>query len=135
MRLCRALSDVLAQQPQDTLLLVPDSVARRLPPLAAGRLHVLELPHVIQADFDALLWRSTLNIVRGEDSLVRAIWAGAPMIWQPYLQQDKPIWISWMHGWTPPLCRVPYAPCTMPGASQIARVPPRCWQRNCKPLR
>lgn len=85
----RALSDALAQQPQDTLLLVPDSVARRLPPLAAGRLQVQEIPHVRQADFDALLWRSTLNIVRGEDSLVRAIWAGAPMIWQPYIQDDK----------------------------------------------
>src|SRR5690606_4405086 len=62
-----ALPDALAQQGPETLLLVPDSVARRLPPLAAGRLRVQEIPHVDQADFDALLWRSDLNIVRGED--------------------------------------------------------------------
>lgn len=83
-----ALPDALAQQGPETLLLVPDSVTRRLPPLAAGRLRVQEIPHVDQADFDALLWRSDLNIVRGEDSLVRAVWAGAPMIWQPYVQDE-----------------------------------------------
>src|SRR5690606_26012546 len=43
---------------------------------------------VDQDTFDELLWSADINIVRGEDSLVRAIWAGRPMIWQPYVQEE-----------------------------------------------
>jgi uncharacterized repeat protein (TIGR03837 family) len=39
-----------------------------------------------QARFDALLWSSDLNFVRGEDSLVRAMWAARPFVWQLYPQ-------------------------------------------------
>jgi uncharacterized repeat protein (TIGR03837 family) len=46
------------------------------------------LPHVPQPDFDHLLWACDLNFVRGEDSLVRALWAGAPFVWQIYPQDD-----------------------------------------------
>lgn len=42
-----------------------------------------------QTDYDKLLWSCDLNLVRGEDSWVRAIWAGKPMIWQIYPQQDQ----------------------------------------------
>ncbi|MDE2296932.1 MAG: elongation factor P maturation arginine rhamnosyltransferase EarP, partial [Burkholderiales bacterium] len=35
-----------------------------------------------------LLWASDLNFVRGEDSFVRAQWAGKPFVWQIYLQHD-----------------------------------------------
>ena len=48
----------------------------------------MPLPALSQADFDRLLWSCDLNLVRGEDSLVRAIWAGAPFVWQAYVQQD-----------------------------------------------
>ena len=41
-----------------------------------------------RADFDRLLWSSDLSVVRGEDSLVRALWAGAPFVWQLYPQHD-----------------------------------------------
>ena len=41
-----------------------------------------------KTDFDRLLWSSDFNLVRGEDSLVRAIWAGAPFVWQLYVQDD-----------------------------------------------
>ena len=41
-----------------------------------------------QAGYDALLRASALNFVRGEDSLVRAIWAGRPFVWQIYPQHD-----------------------------------------------
>jgi uncharacterized repeat protein (TIGR03837 family) len=41
-----------------------------------------------QAQYDALLRRCDLNFVRGEDSLVRAIWAGRAFIWQIYPQAD-----------------------------------------------
>ena len=41
-----------------------------------------------QHDFDHLLWACDLNFVRGEDSLVRALWAGQPLVWQLYPQSD-----------------------------------------------
>lgn len=46
------------------------------------------LPALTQYDFDHLLWSCDLNFVRGEDSLVRALWAGKPFVWQIYLQHD-----------------------------------------------
>jgi len=46
------------------------------------------LPALTQRDFDHLLWACDLNFVRGEDSLVRALWAGKPFVWQIYLQHD-----------------------------------------------
>jgi uncharacterized repeat protein (TIGR03837 family) len=49
---------------------------------------VQSLPYLAQADFDRLLWACDLNFVRGEDSLVRALWAGRPFIWQIYPQDD-----------------------------------------------
>ena len=51
------------------------------------RLH--PLPWLDQPDFDRLLWSSDLNFVRGEDSLVRALWAGAPFVWMAYPQHDE----------------------------------------------
>lgn len=42
-----------------------------------------------QARFDEMLWACDLNLVRGEDSLVRALWAGQPMVWQIYPQHDN----------------------------------------------
>jgi uncharacterized repeat protein (TIGR03837 family) len=49
-------------------------------------LHVL--PFLSQADYDKLLASCDINFVRGEDSWIRAIWAGKPFIWQPYLQAE-----------------------------------------------
>jgi uncharacterized repeat protein (TIGR03837 family) len=46
------------------------------------------LPLLSQTEFDHLLWACDLNFVRGEDSLVRALWAGRPMVWQIYPQDD-----------------------------------------------
>ena len=54
--------------------------------LDASRLH--SLPTVPQAAFDAMLWACDLNFVRGEDSLVRALWAGQALVWQIYPQHD-----------------------------------------------
>lgn len=53
-----------------------------------GALSFVYLPTLTQADFDHLLWSCDLNFVRGEDSLVRAIWAGQPFVWQIYPQDD-----------------------------------------------
>ena len=46
------------------------------------------LPYLTQDDFDHLLWACDLNFVRGEDSLVRALWAGKPCVWDIYPQSD-----------------------------------------------
>ncbi len=51
-------------------------------------LSISYLPQLTQADFDHLLWACDLNFVRGEDSVVRAIWAGKPFVWQIYPQDD-----------------------------------------------
>jgi uncharacterized repeat protein (TIGR03837 family) len=51
-------------------------------------LHVHILPFLSQADYDVLLRDCDLNFVRGEDSWIRAIWAGNPFIWQPYMQAE-----------------------------------------------
>jgi uncharacterized repeat protein (TIGR03837 family) len=53
-----------------------------------GLLSISWLPLLSQPDFDHLLWACDLNFVRGEDSLVRALWAGKPLVWQIYPQHD-----------------------------------------------
>jgi uncharacterized repeat protein (TIGR03837 family) len=53
-----------------------------------GNLQVEYLPTLSQTQFDAMLGRCDLNLVRGEDSLVQALWAGKPFIWQAYPQSD-----------------------------------------------
>ena len=55
---------------------------------SASRLSITWLPLLSQPDFDHLLWACDLNFVRGEDSLVRALWAGKPLVWQIYPQHD-----------------------------------------------
>jgi uncharacterized repeat protein (TIGR03837 family) len=45
-------------------------------------------PWVPQSTYDRLLWSCELNIVRGEDSFVRAQWAGRPFLWHVYRQHD-----------------------------------------------
>jgi uncharacterized repeat protein (TIGR03837 family) len=51
-------------------------------------LSISYIPQLSQYDFDHLLWACDLNFVRGEDSLVRALWAGKPLVWQIYPQDD-----------------------------------------------
>ncbi len=53
-----------------------------------GQLSISYLPLLSQTDFDHLLWACDINFVRGEDSIVRAIWAGKPFVWQIYPQDD-----------------------------------------------
>jgi hypothetical protein len=54
-----------------------------------GNLQVRVLPFVEQERYDELLWACDVNFVRGEDSFVRAQWAGRPFVWQIYPQQDE----------------------------------------------
>ena len=53
-----------------------------------GRLRVHVLSFVEQEEYDKLLWACDCNFVRGEDSCVRAQWAGKPFIWHIYPQHD-----------------------------------------------
>lgn len=53
-----------------------------------GALEVIVLPFSDQDAYDRLLWSCDLNFVRGEDSFVRAQWAGRPLVWQIYAQND-----------------------------------------------
>ena len=54
-----------------------------------GALTVRVLPFVAQPDYDKLLWACDLNFVRGEDSFVRAQWAGKPFVWHIYPQDEN----------------------------------------------
>ena len=53
-----------------------------------GQLSISYLPLLTQENYDHLLWACDFNCVRGEDSLVRALWAGKPLVWQIYPQDD-----------------------------------------------
>lgn len=87
-----ALLDRLATAP--TLLAATagpaaDQVRRELgPALCRGALRAIVMPWLTQQDYDALLCACDLNFVRGEDSFVRAQWAGKPFVWQIYRQHD-----------------------------------------------
>ena len=52
------------------------------------QLSISYLPHLPQTGYDELLWACDWNFVRGEDSLVRALWAGRPFVWQIYPQPE-----------------------------------------------
>ena len=87
-----ALLEHLAQHP--TLLLATTGHAARQARHLLGAsmrrrgLRAVLMPPMSQTDYDHLLWASDLNFVRGEDSFVRAQWAGRPFVWQIYPQAD-----------------------------------------------
>lgn len=54
-----------------------------------GALTLRVLPFVAQPDYDKILWACDVNFVRGEDSFVRAQWAGRPFIWHIYPQDEN----------------------------------------------
>lgn len=84
----------LAEGPRPSALLVTagraESAVRALlaQGLPTGALAIHWLPLMPQREFDHLLWSCDLNLVRGEDSLVRALWAGRPAVWNIYPQRD-----------------------------------------------
>ena len=69
--------------------------AASLAPGAVLRLDSLEVrifPFVAQELYDRLLWACDFNLVRGEDSFVRAQWAARPLLWQIYPQEAGAHW-------------------------------------------
>ena len=100
-----ALLDAWADGCAPVVCLVPEGVATgaldawtggNVPhpghPFRRGRLSVHAIPFVAQDDYDRLLWLSTVNFVRGEDSFVRAQWAARPFAWHIYPQDDGAQW-------------------------------------------
>jgi uncharacterized repeat protein (TIGR03837 family) len=57
--------------------------------LHSGNLTIKLLPMTDQAGYDRLLWSCDLNLVRGEDSFVRAQWAARPFLWHIYPQEEQ----------------------------------------------
>jgi uncharacterized repeat protein (TIGR03837 family) len=100
-----ALLDAWADGDERIVCVVPEGVAtgaldawssgnvpHRDHPLHRGRLSLYSIPFVPQDDFDRLLWSSSINLVRGEDSFVRAQWAARPCVWHIYPQLDGAHW-------------------------------------------
>lgn len=95
------LFDAWSQGERALTCLVPEGVARDSvaaflggPALAGasatrGQLTVRVIPFMPQDDYDKLLWSCALNFVRGEDSWVRAQWAGRPFVWHIYPQDEN----------------------------------------------
>lgn len=85
------LLEALCADSRASILLIPEGVA---PELVTGRMGPLQqvyierIPFVSQPEYDQLLWMADLNFVRGEDSVVRALWAGKPLVWQIYPQTE-----------------------------------------------
>jgi len=96
-----ALFDTWEHAEHATVCLVPEGVAPEAiaaflgaPAVAGamrrrGSLSVRVLPFVAQPEYDKLLWACDLNFVRGEDSVVRAQWAGKPFVWHIYPQDEN----------------------------------------------
>jgi uncharacterized repeat protein (TIGR03837 family) len=92
------LLEQLSQADEPTRLLVAQgrpsaavtaaTQALHMPAIGIGQLHLSQLPYISQTEFDHLLWACDFNLVRGEDSLVRALWAGQPFAWHIYPQDD-----------------------------------------------
>jgi uncharacterized repeat protein (TIGR03837 family) len=57
-------------------------------PWQIGNLQVQPIPFLPMDDYDRLLWQCDINFVRGEDSFVRAQWAGKAFVWQIYEQDE-----------------------------------------------
>ncbi|GHG66828.1 hypothetical protein GCM10010919_14990 [Alishewanella longhuensis] len=88
------------QAAESTLCIVPsgnlaEQVQQLLPGLALGQcatfgaLTIKIVPFLAQPDYDLLLTACDINFVRGEDSIIRAHWAGKPFIWQIYRQDEQ----------------------------------------------
>jgi uncharacterized repeat protein (TIGR03837 family) len=89
----QALFERLDDQPTLLLLAAGAAQAQALALFdARGRrgrhLRAYALPWFDQPGYDQLLRACDLNFARGEDSIVRAMWAGAPFVWQIYAQAD-----------------------------------------------
>lgn len=100
-----ALLDAWADGDEKIVCLVPDGVAAgaldvwtagNVPhpghPYERGRLTLHTVAFVAQDLYDRLLWSSSVNFVRGEDSFLRAQWAARSFAWNIYPQTEGAHW-------------------------------------------
>jgi uncharacterized repeat protein (TIGR03837 family) len=59
-----------------------------------GDVEMFVVPFLPQDRYDELLWACDVNFVRGEDSFVRAQWAGRPFAWHIYPQKEGAHWVK-----------------------------------------
>ena len=74
--------------PCDVLLAFGNAELLQLQQQSWTNLNLISMPFIPQDDYDWLLSQCELNIVRGEDSFIRAQLAGKPFIWNIYPQDD-----------------------------------------------
>jgi len=84
-----ALIEVLRADARQTVLLIPEGIHPQYTSGQQGQLFIERVPFLPQTEYDKVLWCADLNFVRGEDSIVRGIWAGKPLIWQIYPQSEN----------------------------------------------
>ena len=77
--------DVLLTHGHAELLNLPGGQAIDLP----ANIQLFSMPFVSQDEYDWVLSQCDFNIVRGEDSFIRAQLAGKPFIWHIYPQEDR----------------------------------------------
>jgi uncharacterized repeat protein (TIGR03837 family) len=82
------LTRLLVAQGRPSAAVAAAAQALHMSSSGTGQLHISQLPYFSQTEFDHLLWACDFNLVRGEDSLVRALWAGQPFAWHIYPQDD-----------------------------------------------
>lgn len=95
------LFEVWENSAMPILCLIPEGVAKDSVeryvgrPLATGEqfnrgaLTLQIIPFLPQTQYDQLLWLCDFNFVRGEDSFVRAQWAGNAFVWHIYPQDEQ----------------------------------------------
>lgn len=99
----KTLFDALLKSPQHTILCIPQGVAKEAESLLSSlfapsirddrpnraQIYIHRFEFLDQYQFDYLLWLADMNFVRGEDSFIRAIWAGKPFVWHIYPQTEQ----------------------------------------------
>jgi len=63
-------------------------------PVGHSAVEIFTIPFLAQDRYDELLWACDVNFVRGEDSFVRAQWAGRPFVWHIYPQGEGAHWVK-----------------------------------------
>ena len=84
-----ALIGLLRADSRQTVLLIPEGIHPQYTSGLQEQLFIERVPFLPQSEYDKVLWTADLNFVRGEDSIVRGIWAGKPLIWQIYPQTEN----------------------------------------------
>jgi uncharacterized repeat protein (TIGR03837 family) len=94
------LARACVNYPGPVWLVAPEGIAAtqleawRMSERAAGSVRSFIVPFLAQDRYDELLWACDVNFVRGEDSFVRAQWAGRPFVWHVYPQDDGAHWVK-----------------------------------------